>query len=100
MRCNLRPSIASIAFAVLSPCLHGQAAETAKIDKFAFGGKTLGGQKVDQSQFADNVLIVDLWGTWCPPCRKAVPALVKLYEKYKQQGLEIVGFCYAANGAA
>jgi thiol-disulfide isomerase/thioredoxin len=71
-----------------------------KIEKFEFAGRTLGGQKIDQSMFAENVVIVDLWGTWCPPCRKAVPVLVQLYDKYKQQGLEIVGLCYANDGSA
>jgi thiol-disulfide isomerase/thioredoxin len=73
---------------------------TKKIEKFEFAGRTLGGQKIDQSMFAENVVIVDLWGTWCPPCRKAVPVLVQLYEKYKQHGLEIVGLCYAKDGSA
>jgi thiol-disulfide isomerase/thioredoxin len=77
-----------------------KAAETKKIEKFEFAGRTLGGQKIDQSMFAENIVIVDLWGTWCPPCRKAVPVLVQLYEKYKQHGLEIVGLCYANDGSA
>src|SRR5262245_60092456 len=71
-----------------------------KVEKFEFAGRTLGGQKIDQSMFAENIVIVDLWGTWCPPCRKAVPVLVQLYEKYKQHGLEIVGLCYANDGSA
>ncbi len=61
--------------------------------------RTLGGQQIQQDMFKDNVLIVDLWGTWCPPCREAVPRLVALYEKYKHHGLEIVGFNYAADGS-
>mgnify|MGYP003340676438 CR=1 FL=1 len=86
----------------LSGCLLGglpaQEKKGATLSKFEFAGTTLGGAKLDQSAFADNVVIVDLWGTWCPPCRKAVPELVKLYEKYKQHGLEVVGLCYAGNG--
>src|SRR5262245_66441402 len=71
---------------------------TKKIEKFEFAGKTLGGQKIDQSMFAENIVIVDFWGTWCPPCRKAVPVLVQLYEQYKQHGLEIAGLCHANDG--
>jgi thiol-disulfide isomerase/thioredoxin len=37
---------------------------------------------------------VDLWGTWCPPCRTAIPELVDLHRRYKHHGLEIVGLNY------
>lgn len=73
--------------------------EPAPIEAFAFAGRSIGGQQLDQDSFADSVLLVDLWGTWCPPCREAVPVLVGLYEKYKHHGLEIVGFCYAKDGS-
>ena len=38
-----------------------------------------------------KVVVVDFWGTFCPPCLKQVPQLVALNKKYKDQGLEIVG---------
>jgi len=37
-------------------------------------------------------VVVNVWGTWCGPCRKEVPDLVRLYEEYKPQGVEILGF--------
>jgi glutathione peroxidase-family protein len=51
---------------------------------------------VDGSAFrlADSsgkVLLVNLWATWCGPCRQEMPELVKLYKEYKSQGLEMVG---------
>lgn len=76
------------------------AAQQPTIADFKFSVRTLGGQQLDQDDFKDNVLIVDLWGTWCPPCREAVGKLVGLYGKYKHQGLEIVGFHYAGDGSA
>ena len=36
-------------------------------------------------------LLIDFWASWCPPCRRANPKLVKLYEKYRDKGFEIVG---------
>jgi peroxiredoxin len=36
-------------------------------------------------------LILNFWGTFCPPCRNEMPALQKQYEKWKGQGLELVG---------
>lgn len=35
-------------------------------------------------------VIINFWGTWCPPCRREIPDLVKLYEIYKPKGIEIV----------
>jgi len=39
----------------------------------------------------NKVTIVDFWAAWCGPCRRENPNLVKIYEKYHEKGLEIVG---------
>ena len=46
-------------------------------------------QGVDQMK--GKVIVLDLWATWCGPCRMEIPSFIKLQEKYKDQGLEIVG---------
>ena len=38
-----------------------------------------------------KVVVVNFWATWCGPCRKEIPDLSKVYEKYKDKGLEILG---------
>lgn len=56
----------------------------------------LEGKKVSSSdkRFAGKVLLVDVFGTWCPPCRAETPYLVELYKKHKTKGLEIVGISF------
>ena len=89
-----------LTLALLSVAISAQEDKADKVASFQFQGKTLGGRTIDASDFAANVLIVDLWGTWCPPCREAIPHLVDLYQQYKHHGLEIVGFCYNGSGGA
>jgi thiol-disulfide isomerase/thioredoxin len=59
--------------------------------RFEFKLKDLDGKEVTLAEYKGKVTIVDLWGTWCPPCRREIPHFVALAKKYKDQGLEIVG---------
>jgi len=51
----------------------------------------LDGERVSLNQYKGKVVLLNFWGTWCGPCRKEIPDFVKLSDKYKKQGLEIVG---------
>lgn len=64
-----------------------------KRDVFAFDLPDLTGERVssDDERFDGKVVLVDIWGTWCVNCRKAIPTLNALHEKYKDKGLVIVG---------
>ena len=46
------------------------------------------------SGFKGKVLIVNLWGTWCPPCRREIPHFIALRNQHRDAGLEIVGINY------
>ena len=49
------------------------------------------GDTLSLSDFRGKVLLVDFWASWCGPCRRENPHVKKLYEKYKDQGFEILG---------
>lgn len=49
------------------------------------------GNPVSLSSLKGNVVLIDFWAAWCPPCRKANVKLGELYEKYHQKGFEIYG---------
>lgn len=49
------------------------------------------GNMVTLSSFKGKIVLVDFWASWCSPCRKDAPEVVKMYEKYHPKGLEILG---------
>ncbi len=61
---------------------------------FDFDLKDIDGKPLRLSDFKGKVVLVDFWGTWCPPCRAAIPHLVKLYQEYHDKGFEIIGLAY------
>jgi thiol-disulfide isomerase/thioredoxin len=64
------------------------------IAEIAFGLKDLDGKEIKKEDLAGKVVVLDVWGTWCPPCRAEIPSFVKLQEKYGSQGLQIVGLTW------
>jgi thiol-disulfide isomerase/thioredoxin len=45
-------------------------------------------------RFENKVVLFDIWGTWCPPCREMTPVLNELHAKYASAGLEVVGAAF------
>jgi peroxiredoxin len=48
------------------------------------------GNTVSLSELRGQAVLVNLWATWCPPCRAEMPAMQKLYEEYKDQGFVVL----------
>jgi thiol-disulfide isomerase/thioredoxin len=43
------------------------------------------------SDYSGKVLVVDLWATWCRPCRQEIPHLIEMANEYKSKGVEVIG---------
>src|SRR3972149_5609247 len=50
----------------------------------------LGGGQVTLSELRGKVVMVNLWASWCPPCRAEMPAIEKVYRANKERGLEVL----------
>ena len=53
--------------------------------------EAVSGKPIKLSSYAGKVLVVNLWATWCGPCRAEIPELVKLHKEFRSKGLEVVG---------
>lgn len=78
----------------LSKALANMVEETSTIgDKVAnFSAPTPAGEELSlEAALGKKITILDFWASWCKPCRLENPNVVKVYDKYKDQGLEIIG---------
>ena len=50
---------------------------------------------LSDERFADKVVLIELWGTWCPPCIEQIPHLAAWEERYRDRGFEIVAIEFA-----
>ena len=67
---------------------------------FRFDLQDVDGRRVtnDDPRFRGKVVLVDIFGSWCPTCHYAAPELVRFYQRYRARGLEVVGLAYEVTG--
>lgn len=52
--------------------------------------KTASGESYTLSDLQGQAVLVNIWATWCPPCRAEMPAIQVMYDEYKEQGLVVL----------
>jgi len=54
-------------------------------------GKTVNGGQLDVASYKGKVVVLNVWGSWCAPCRAEAPNFEKVYQDLKTKGVEFVG---------
>lgn len=66
----------------------------------AYGALDMTGDSVDITSFRGDVVLLNVWATWCIPCRREVPELQALHQEYGDRGLRVLGVSVDGNDAA
>jgi thiol-disulfide isomerase/thioredoxin len=96
---RIRPLVvACVALVSVALLLGAEKGDTKSLEGKAapqFSLQTTAGKDMNLASEKGNVVLLDFWATWCPPCRASLPHLQKVYEdeKFKSDGLKV----YAVN---
>jgi len=60
-------------------------------DVVSFDGTTLTGEPFDVADHRGEVVVVNVWGSWCPPCIAEAPALEQVWEQTRSKGVQFIG---------
>jgi cytochrome c biogenesis protein CcmG/thiol:disulfide interchange protein DsbE len=89
------PRLAAAALlALLAGCAGGEqrfAAPDVGRPAPAYAAAALAGDSVSLEALRGRVVLLNVWATWCHPCREEIPALQELHERHAGQGLALVG---------
>lgn len=93
----LSRAVGIASLALLALLVSGCMQATVQDGVLDFALKDLEGNSVSLSdeKFAGKVVLIELWGTWCPPCIEQIPHLVSWQERYGDDGFEIIAMEFA-----
>ncbi|WP_233153263.1 TlpA disulfide reductase family protein [Kineosporia sp. R_H_3] len=72
----------------------------ARAEPVDLSGKTLDSASLDIAEFRGDVVVLNVWGSWCPPCRKEAPELERAYRSLRPRGVQFLGIDTRDNAAA
>jgi peroxiredoxin len=65
----------------------------------AYRTVSAGGDSVSLAALRGKPVLLNVWATWCRPCRDEIPELQQLHERYRERGLQLVGVSVDATGS-
>jgi cytochrome c biogenesis protein CcmG, thiol:disulfide interchange protein DsbE len=87
-------------------CARGEAPPAATSDRVEVGQPApsyaalgLAGDSVSLASLRGKVVLMNVWATWCGPCRKEIPELRAIHTTYKDRGLQLIGVSVDADGS-
>ncbi len=96
MQLAKRVTIFLITFLLLCAGANAQAAT--KMPHFALPSAE-DGSLVDSESYKGQVMLINFWATWCPPCRKEIPSLIKLQNEFGSKGFTVIGLSTDQGGS-
>jgi peroxiredoxin len=75
-------------------------APSARVAAPSLSGTTLDGKKLSLTDYRGQVVVVNVWGSWCTPCRVESAALEETYQKYQAKGVSFLGINTRDDNAA
>lgn len=96
-------AVATLAVATLAGCTRagadaGKAVVEVGTGAPAYAATTLDGAPAALADHRGKVVLLNVWATWCAPCREEIPYLQSLYDEHAAHGLEIIGVSVDAEG--
>lgn len=88
------------AVAALGGCAEADAPEGWAEEAPDYAAVTLGGDPVALADLRGEVVLLNVWATWCVPCRVEVPELQALHEEHAHRGLHVVGVTVDSRAAS
>lgn len=71
-----------------------------RVNAPVLSGTTLDGKQLSMSDYRGKVIVVNVWGSWCGPCRREAPALEETFAKFQGKGVQFLGINTQDNDAA
>lgn len=94
-----------MAVGLLCACDQGGSGQEAKSAKVAVGEtapdftlQNMQGEKVTLSDLRGQVVLVNFWATWCPPCRQEMPSMEELYQHFEGKEFEMLAINVEEDG--